>query len=152
MNKPGRRLESRFIHIDSRDFSSSKSKFNVEFGKHIPIQDYNNVIRLELKVLCMDKPVDEDYAIFKIKNIDGKVDATNQMGDITTVVYFEGSRQPVFFGGNKFEFQPALSKLTKLDIEILKRNSDSTFELLDVTNTNYISFLLKISYIEGNLY
>ena len=61
-------------------------------------------------------------------------DATNQMGDITTVVYFEGSRQPVFFGGNKFEFQPALSKLTKLANCFAKEDiSGPRFEIFSCT-------------------
>ena len=154
MNRPTRRIESRYLHFDSRDFPQvTQSSFSIEFGRDIPIQDYNNVVGIELKVLSAEKPENEDYALFKIKNIDGKVDSTNQQGDITTVVYFEDTRKPIFFGGNKFEFSPPIAKLTKLNIDILTKDATSgDFVYMNVTGSKHISFLLKITYIEGNLY
>ena len=153
MNRPARRMESRFLHFDSRDLQNvTESSFAINFGTDVPIQDYNNVVQIELKVMSAEKPATEDYALFKIKNIDGKVDSTNQQGDITTVVYFEDNRKPVFFGGNKFEFQPPISKLNKLNIDVLTRDGTGNFVPMDVTGTKHMSFLLKITYIEGNFY
>ena len=156
MNQPRRREVSRFIHVDSRDFADLKtSQYKIEFGKDIPIQDYNNVIKLELKAFVSERPNNEDYVIFKIKNIDGCVDSTTSVTDAATVCYFFPSgKKPIYFGGNVFNFYPPISTLSKLEIDILKRNSNGSFIPFDIntTQTNYQSFLLKITYIEGNLY
>jgi len=150
MNHPRRREVERFIHVDSRDFDGlKKSSYNIIFGKHIPIQDYNNVIKLELKVLMSDKPVIEDYVIFKIKNVQGKVDSTTGIDDACTVCYFDTNvKKPIYFGGTEFEFNPPIAKLSKLQVDIVKRNGDFCTISSEVSQ----SFLLKITYIEGNLY
>ena len=118
MNHPRRREVERFIHIDSRDFSGlSVSSYNIKFGPlpdnnlipsgtaYIPVQDYNNVIKLELKAFMSDKPDNEDYVIFKIKNVDGKVDTTTGVVDACTVCYFDSNdKKPIYFGGTEFDF------------------------------------------------
>ena len=160
MNQPGRREVERFIHVDSRDFPElTNSSYNIIFGKDIPIQDYNNVVKLELKAFMSDKPDNEDYVLFKIKNVDGKVDTTTGVVDACTVCYFDpttvGVKKPIYFGGTEFEFNPPIAKLSKLQIDVVKH--DGSF--CDI-NSNHIineqyqtqSFLLKITYIEGNLY
>jgi len=179
MNQPRRREVERFIHVDSRDcpnlneskyeilfgFSESKDKYGniIQLSEkqfNIPIQDYNNVIKIELKTYMSSKPSDEDYVFFKIKNIDGKVDSTSTLVDSATVCYFESQltdKKPIYFGGNTFEFNPPIAKLSKLNIDILKRNADSAYVPMtigtnDSNDTDYQSFLLKITYIEGNLY
>jgi len=161
MNQPRRREVERFIHVDSRDFPDLyESKYEILFGSNIPIQDYNNVIKLELKTFMSSKPKDADYVFFKIKNIDGKVDSTSTLVDSATVCYFESQltdKKPIYFGGNTFEFNPPIAKLSKLNIDILKRNADSAYVPMtigtnDSNDTDYQSFLLKITYIEGNLY
>lgn len=163
MNIPRRREVERFIHVDSRDFfpALTESSYNIIFGKHIPIQDYNNVIKLELKTFMSGKPdlntdsTKEDYVFFKIKNVDGKVDSTSGTNDASTVCYFEptttnSEKKPIYFGGNVFEFNPPISKLSKLNIDIVKNDGTIAYAKLD--NVNHQSFLLKITYIEGNLY
>ena len=163
MNHPIRREVERFIHIDSRDFPDLfESKYEIIFGideqGSIPIQDYNNVIKLELKAFVSDKPVNEDYVFFKIKNVDGKVDSTTYIQDASTVCYFEpNEKKPVYFGGNVFEFNPPIAKLSKLNIDIVKR--DGTYCDINIAvpdpdseEVSSQSFLLKITYIEGNLY
>ena len=166
MNQPRRREVERFIHVDSRDFSDLKeSKYEIMFGKNIPIQDYNNVIKLQLKAFSSEKPDGEDYVYFKIRNVDGKVDTTSKkIVDASTVCYFEPvGKRPIYFGGNVFEFNPPIAKLSKLNIDIIKR--DGTYcNIRDPDEEGYTdteddsnrigsqSFLLKITYIEGNLY
>ena len=167
MNQPRRREVERFIHVDSRDFGDlATTQYKISFGlnshipdntANIPIQDYNNVTKIELKSFLSQKPPGEDYVIFKIKNIDGKVDSTSQLGDISTICYFDPTssptdKKPIYFGGNTFLFNPPLAKLTKLEIDILKRTTDGEYKTYDINNENYQSFLLKITYIEGNLY
>jgi len=189
MNHPRRREVERFIHIDSRDFSDLKqSSYNICFGSlptnnivptgsaYIPVQDYNNVVKLELKVFISDKPDNEDYVLFKIKNIEGKVDTTTDIVDACTVCYFDqsttttttttvadedpesttvteiitnsNSKKPIYFGGTEFEFNPPISKLSKLEIDVI--TSDGNF--CEISKTKTQSFLLKITYIEGHLY
>ena len=158
MNQPRRREVERFIHVDSRDFHNLvESKYEILFGSNnipdqksnIPIQDYNNVIKLELKAFMSDKPVDEDYVIFKIKNVDGKVDTTTGVVDACTVCYFDpNGKKPIYFGGTEFEFNPPIAKLSKLQVDVVKH--DGSFCTINETKTQ--SFLLKITYIEGNLY
>lgn len=150
MNHPRRREVERFIHVDSRDFTGlTRSSYNIIFGKNIPIQDYNNVVKLELKAFMSDKPDNEDYVIFKIKNVDGKVDTTTGVVDACTVCYFDpNGKKPIYFGGTEFEFNPPLAKLSKLQVDVVTR--DGIFCTIDENKTQ--SFLLKITYIEGNLY
>ena len=182
MDHPRRRKVERFIHVDSRDFPGiTESSYNICFGPpptnnlvptgsaYIPIQDYNNVIKLELKAFISEKPLNEDYVIFKIKNVDGKVDTTTGVVDASTVCYFDPTtigKKPIYFGGTEFEFNPPIAKLSKLQVDIITRNGTpcSVNTVLtdddgngltdddgnDLTTTQ--SFLLKITYIEGNLY
>lgn len=168
MNTPIRRIESRYIHVDSRDFSGLQTASykvlcgtppddpnNIPVGSfYLPVQDYNNVIEIELKALALNKPLKESYVVFKIENTDGKVDSTSKVYDATTMCYFENdSTKTTFFGGNVFKFQPPIAKLTKLNIQILKRNNNDFIPINMINDDNdHQSFLLKISYIEGNIY
>ena len=176
MNHPRRREVERFIHVDSRDFNGSEiSSYNICFGPlpkdndgklidvpagsaYLPVQDYNNVIKLELKAFMSNKPPSEDYVIFKIKNVDGKVDTTTGIGDACTVCYFDpNGKKPIYFGGTEFEFNPPISKLSNLKIDIVdhENNYCDIREPGNGNDGNKIgsqSFLLKITYIEGNLY
>ena len=144
-----RREVERFIHVDSRDFPQlTESSYSIIFGRDIPVQDYNNVIKIELKSLVSKKPNGEDYVFFRIKNVDGKVDSTTNISDATTICYFDSDeRKPIHFDDNYFIFNPPISKLSKLEIDIIKR--DKKFCDISVNNQ---SFVLKITYIEGNLY
>ena len=159
MNVPRRREVERFIHVDSRDFNGiTKSKYHVIFGTHIPVQDYNNVIKLELKAFMSKAPTDpitginEDYVFFKIKNVDGKLDSTSSVNEACTVCYFDtptaNTKRPIYFGGNSFEFNPPIAKLSKLDIEIVTHDGEPCV----ISDVGPQSFLLKITYIEGNMY
>jgi len=150
MNQPRRREVERFIHVDSRDFPGlTESSYNIIFGKHIPIQDYNNVIKLELKAFISDKPLNEDYVFFKIKNIESKVDSTTNISDACTVCYFEpNDKKPIYFGGTEFEFNPPIAKLSKLQVDVVTKDNIPCI----INDVNTQSFLLKITYIEGNLY
>ena len=158
MNQPQRRQESRFIHIDA-----SSNKYTVHFGLnnltgrdklttsahyHIPIQDYNNVNKIELVTFKLNNGVtlDTEYIMLEIKNIDGKVDSTTSCQNATTVCYLDGTK-PIYFTDRIFEFYPSISKLSKLDIE-LKDNSGNLIPLESLEH----SFLLKITYTEGNFY
>ena len=165
MNHPHRRIVERFIHIDSRNFKDIiKSSYNICFGPlptnniipqgtaYIPIQDYNNVIKIELKAFISDKPENEDYVIFKIKNVEGKVDTTTGVQDACTVCYFEPTgKKPIYFGGTEFEFNPPISKLTKLQIDVVTGKNEYC-QINNGSAEKSQSFLLKITYIEGNLY
>ena len=154
VNHPRRREESRYIHVDSRDFNNlTESIYNIQLSDKLGLQDYNNVSRIEL--LCLSSPpqINEEYCFFIIENIDGKVDSTSSIKNASTVCYYNNDsdkRKPMILFGNMFEFHQPISKLAKLKIRILQHDqSPITFTN---NNNDYQSFLLKIKYIEGNLY
>ena len=180
MNMPRRREEVRYIHIDSTKLpnGTDKNKYTINFdvstsrrenldsdGKHdgtytvstpqsgtfIPIQDYNNITKIELKVFKIANSVStapalsDDYVLFKIKDIDGHFDSNTQTQNATAIIYFDGNKPTFFEDQTEFNFNPPISKLTKLDIELIGSDTTAVF------NHNH-SFVLKITYIEGNLY
>jgi hypothetical protein len=162
MHIPQRREEVRYIHIDSKKFSSTtKNKYTINFnvsssgnvhpedGTFIPVQDYNNITKIELKVFKLsntnqsDNDDQSDYVIFKLKNIDGHFDSNTNTQNASSIIYFDGNK-PVFDNDSEFNFNPTIAKLSKLDIELI--GSDG-----NVFNKDH-SFILKLTYIEGNLY
>lgn len=156
MNRPQRREEVRYIHIDTAVFhdndnkSQYKIKMNTDLDTNnhsIPIQDYNNVSKIELKVFKFAVDLNEkyEYVILKIKNIDGHIDSNTKTQDATAVIYFDSTKPTFFDDQNTFSFSPPLANLNKVDIELLDTNGD----FIDPTNH---SFVLKLTYIEGNMY
>lgn len=147
---PHRREVSRFIHVDTANINptTNKGAYSVIFGEHIPVQDYNNVIKIELKALKFNDTISNDYVFFKIKNIDGKIDSTSGIDQASSICYIDSTddgKKPIYdFGGSEFIFDPMISKLTKLDIELLDYNG------VPVDKSH--SFVLKVTYIEGNFY
>ena len=185
MNMPRRREEVRYIHVDSKQFSNTqKSKYTINFnvstsqrknldingnhdgtytvstpdtGTFIPIQDYNNITKIELKVFKISNSnldpssestqstySDQDYVILKIKNIDGHFDSNTPTQDASSIIYFDNKKPTFFEDQTEFQFNPPLSKLNKLDVELIGSDNNEF-------NYNH-SFVLKITYIEGNLY
>ena len=166
MHYPQRREESRYIHIDTSVFdeNAEKNKYKIRFntnGKNstedinfhmIPIQDYNNVIKLELKFFKFknDLSANYEYIFLKLKNVDGKVDSSTSCQDSTAVIYFDG-KKPTLFEDYEFRFNPPISRLTELSVE-LRDNDNNLITPPDDDTTVDHSFLLKVTYIEGNIY
>lgn len=149
MHKPQRREIKRFIHIDTSNLTSesNKSKYTIKFGENIPVQDYNNVIKLEFKTIQFEKDTPAKYVQFKIKNIDGDIDSTSSIQNACTICYLDPLQKDkpiVDFAGGIFNFDTMLSKLTKLDIEIFNESGHA----LDVNH----SYVIEITYVEGNFY
>ena len=153
MNMPRTREEKRIVHIDTKNLLDPR-EYEIKFGKlpdpytglYIPIDDYNNVVKISLKTFKFQTaPDDEEYVFLYIKNIDGKVDSTTPCQNASAVVYFDGTK-PSFFNDTEFVFNPSISKLNSLNVQIL--GSDGNL----VEDGHQHSYVLEITYIEGNVY
>ena len=132
MNRPQVREVSRFLHIDSRDYirqiiyNQHNCEYVVDLNNTLD-GEYTNVSKVELKVLSYAKPPDEDYIIFNLLDVPGNVDSKNEIvQNCSSVCYFESAdnvKKPIFFGGNKFEFNP-LQHFNKLKVKFVRYNGD----------------------------
>ena len=166
MITPRVREEHRFVHVDSSLFiQDEKNKYTISLGSSgirdannkflspqpenfhcIPVQDYNNIVKVELVTFKFSNEApDTDYVFLKIKNINGKVDSSTPCQDSTAVIYFEGSN-PTMFRDHEFMFYPSIAKLSELNVELLDKHNN----ILDHPFGH--SFVLKLTYIEGNFY
>ena len=152
MHKPKRREVKRFIHVDTTHFDPPDiSSYTVNFGNNgnIPVQDYNNVIKLKFKIIQFQEEIEAKYVQLKIKNIDGDIDSTSSVQNASTICYLDATKKNkpiVDFAGGIYNFDTMLSKLTKLEIQIFDESGNL------ITSNNDHSFVIEITYIEGNLY